>query len=80
MYGISTIFCWQESPRSRGCARKLIEQSVIEPTKRLSYPALQDIGVQKDLLVNDMLRASFPMLPKPVEAYQADWERELLRS
>lgn len=59
---------------------KLIEQSVIEPTKRLSYPALQDIGVQKDLLVNDMLRASFPMLPKPVEAYQADWERELLRS
>jgi len=26
-----------------------------------------------------MLRAQFPLLPKPVDAYYSDWERALLR-
>jgi ABC-type nitrate/sulfonate/bicarbonate transport system substrate-binding protein len=58
---------------------KLIEQSVIEPTKRIALPALEEVGREADPEVVGMLRASYPLLPKPVDAYYADWERAILR-
>ena len=59
---------------------KLIEQSVVEPAKRIGLPALEEVGQQPDPEVTAMLRAQYPFLPKPVEAYYSDWERKLLGS
>jgi hypothetical protein len=59
---------------------KLIEQSVIEPVRRIGLPALDAVGRQTDPEVAAMLRAHYPFLPKPVEAYQTDWERMLLQT
>ena len=58
---------------------KLVEQSVVEPAKRIGLPALEEVGQQPDPEVVAMLRAHYPFLPKPVEAYHSDWERALLR-
>src|SRR5262249_9613704 len=58
---------------------KLIEQSVVEPARRIVLPALEAVGPQPDTEVAAMLRAQFPLLPKPVDAYYSDWERALLR-
>jgi ABC-type nitrate/sulfonate/bicarbonate transport system substrate-binding protein len=59
---------------------KLIEQSVVEPAKRIGLPALEAVGQQNDPEVSAMLRASYPLLPNPVESYHSDWERSLLRA
>jgi NitT/TauT family transport system substrate-binding protein len=59
---------------------KLIEQSVIEPVRRIGLPALEAVGQQVDPEVAAMLRAHFPFLPKPTEAYHTDWERAQLRA
>jgi len=58
---------------------KLIEETVIAPTRKITLPALQELGVQPDPEIVSMLRASYPMLPKPTEAYYADWERKLVQ-
>ena len=58
---------------------KLIEQSVIEPARRIGLPALEAVGQQLDPEVAAMLRAPYPFLPKPIEVYHTDWERALLR-
>jgi ABC-type nitrate/sulfonate/bicarbonate transport system substrate-binding protein len=57
---------------------KLFDEAVIEPTQRITLPALDELGWSKDGVVQDMLRASYPLLPKPPEAYYADWEKKLL--
>jgi hypothetical protein len=57
---------------------KLFDEAVIEPTQRITLPALDELGWGKDGMVQDMLRASYPLLPKPPEAYYADWEKKLL--
>lgn len=59
--------------------QKLIATSVVEPTKRIAYPALESIGIQPDPVVQNMLRANYPLLPKPAASYHADWETALLR-
>ncbi|MGO8919495.1 MAG: ABC transporter substrate-binding protein [Stellaceae bacterium] len=56
----------------------LFEEVVIEPTRRITLPALEELGWDKDAVVQDMLRASYPLLAKPPEAYYADWEKKLL--
>ena len=58
---------------------KLIEETVIAPTRRITLPALQELGMQPDPEIVSMLRAPYPMLPKPTEAYYADWERKLVQ-
>jgi len=57
---------------------KLFEEAVIEPTRRITLPALDELGWDKDAVVQDMLRASYPLLAKPPEAYYAEWEKKLL--
>ena len=59
---------------------KLIEQSVVEPAKRIGLPALEEVGQQPDAEVTAMLRAPYPLLPGAVETYYSDWERALLRA
>jgi ABC-type nitrate/sulfonate/bicarbonate transport system substrate-binding protein len=59
---------------------KLIEQSVVEPAKRIGLPALEEVGQQPDPEVTAMLRAPYPLLPEAVETYYSDWERALLRA
>ncbi|HUH84864.1 MAG TPA: ABC transporter substrate-binding protein [Stellaceae bacterium] len=57
---------------------KLFEESVLEPTRQITLPVLDELGWDKDAVVEDMLRASYPLLPKPPEAYYAEWEKKLL--
>ena len=57
---------------------KLFAEAVVEPTQRITLPALEELGWSKDRVVQDMLRADYPLLPKPPEAYYADWEKKLL--
>jgi ABC-type nitrate/sulfonate/bicarbonate transport system substrate-binding protein len=59
--------------------KSLIDQSVVEPTKRVSLPALEAIGAQRDEEVAKMLKASYPQLPEPAEKYYAEWEPQMLR-
>jgi ABC-type nitrate/sulfonate/bicarbonate transport system substrate-binding protein len=59
-------------------AEKMMDGAVIEPTKRITLPALDELGWSKDGVVQDMLRATYPLLPKPPEDYYADWEKKLL--
>jgi sulfonate transport system substrate-binding protein len=60
-------------------AKKLIDQSVTEPTKRISLPALESIGVQRDVEIAKMLKADYPALPEPPEKYYGDWEPKMLQ-
>jgi ABC-type nitrate/sulfonate/bicarbonate transport system substrate-binding protein len=57
---------------------KLFDEAVIEPTQRITLPALEELGWSKDAVVQDMLRATYPLLPRPPEAYYAEWEKKLL--
>jgi sulfonate transport system substrate-binding protein len=60
--------------------QRLIDRSVVEPAKRIGTPALETVGQQPDPEVTAMLRAHYPLLPKPVDAYYSDWERALLHA
>jgi ABC-type nitrate/sulfonate/bicarbonate transport system substrate-binding protein len=57
---------------------KLFDEAVIEPTQRITLPALEELGWNKDGVMQDMLRATYPLLPKPPETYYAEWEKRLL--
>lgn len=57
---------------------KFFAETVIEPTRQITLPALDELGWAKDGVVKDMLRAPYPLLPKPPEAYYAEWEKKLL--
>lgn len=59
--------------------KALIDQSVVEPTKRISLAALDAVGAQSDEEVAEMLKASYPLLPEPAEKYFADWEPHMLQ-
>jgi sulfonate transport system substrate-binding protein len=57
---------------------KLFEEAVLEPARRIALPVLEELGWDKDAVVQDMLRGPYPLLPKPPEEYYADWEKKLL--
>jgi len=59
---------------------KLFNDGIVEPAKRLTLPAVEELGLQPDLDMEAMLKGDYPFLPKPVESYYADWERRLLRT
>jgi NitT/TauT family transport system substrate-binding protein len=57
---------------------KMMNEFFIEPTKRFTLPAVEELGIVPDKVVSHMLRASYPMLPKPVEEYYAPWDHKFL--
>jgi NitT/TauT family transport system substrate-binding protein len=61
-------------------AAKLFNDAIVEPTKRFTLPAAEELGLQPDPEIERMLKGDYPFLPKPVESYYADWERRLLKT
>ncbi|CAM5372508.1 ABC transporter substrate-binding protein [Eoetvoesiella caeni] len=57
----------------------IIDKTVIEPAKKITLPALDELGWSEDSVVSDMLQSSYPLLPKPTADYYASWERKLLK-
>jgi NitT/TauT family transport system substrate-binding protein len=57
---------------------KMMNEYFIEPTKRFTLPAVEELGILPDAVVSKMLHASYPMLPKPVEEYYAPWDQRFL--
>jgi NitT/TauT family transport system substrate-binding protein len=58
---------------------ELFNNSVIEPAKLYVIPALEELGLQADEAIETMLKGEYPLLPKPVASYYADWERKALK-
>jgi ABC-type nitrate/sulfonate/bicarbonate transport system substrate-binding protein len=58
---------------------KLFNDAIVEPTKRFTLPAVEKLGMQPDPEIEKMLTGEYPLLPKPVASYYADWERRLLK-
>jgi sulfonate transport system substrate-binding protein len=58
----------------------LINDTVVEPTKRFVLPALAELGEQKDEQIAAMLKGEYPLLPKPTASYYADWEYRLVKA
>jgi ABC-type nitrate/sulfonate/bicarbonate transport system substrate-binding protein len=59
---------------------KLFNQSIVEPVRQLTLPAVEAIGLQPDPDIESMLRGDYPFLTKPAAAYYADWEHRLLKT
>jgi len=57
---------------------KMFDEYFIEPTKRFTLPAVEELGLEPDPVVSKMLRASYPLLPKPAEEYRAPWDGKFL--
>jgi ABC-type nitrate/sulfonate/bicarbonate transport system substrate-binding protein len=60
-------------------AAKLFADTIIEPVKRFTLPAVEALGIDADPVIEKMLVADYPLLPKPDASYYADWERRLLK-
>lgn len=58
---------------------KLLDQYFVEPAKRFTLPALEELGWQKDPVLNELVTLQLPMLPKPVHEYHAPWEKQMLK-
>jgi|SRR3984893_2838774 len=59
---------------------KLFNDAVVEPTKRFTLPAVEELGLQPDPEIEKMLKGEYPLLVKPVDSYYADWERRILKT
>jgi NitT/TauT family transport system substrate-binding protein len=59
---------------------KLFNDAIVEPTKRLTLPAVEELGLQPDPEIEKMLKGEYPLLPKPVDSYYTDWERRILKT
>jgi ABC-type nitrate/sulfonate/bicarbonate transport system substrate-binding protein len=59
---------------------KLFNDAIVEPVKRFTLPAVEELGLQPDPELDKMLTADYPLLPKPAASYYADWERRLLKT
>jgi hypothetical protein len=58
---------------------KLFNDAIVEPTKRFTLPAAEELGLQPDPEIENMLKGDYPFLPKPAASYYADWEPRLLK-
>ena len=58
---------------------KLFNDAIVEPAKRFTLPAVEELGLQPDPEIDKMLKGEYPFLPKAVDSYYADWERRLLK-
>ncbi len=59
---------------------KLFNDTIVEPTKRFTLPAVEELGLQPDPEIEAMLKGDYPFLTKPAASYYADWERRLLKT
>ena len=59
---------------------KLFNDAIVEPAKRFTLPAVEELGLQPDLEIEKMLKGEYPLLPKSVDSYYADWERRILKT
>jgi len=53
----------------------IIEKYFIEPTQRFTLPALEELGKQKDAILENVRQQQLPLLEKPVQEYLAPWEQ-----
>jgi NitT/TauT family transport system substrate-binding protein len=53
----------------------LVEKYFIEPTQRFTLPAVEELGKQKDAILENVRQQQLPLLEKPVQEYLAPWER-----
>jgi hypothetical protein len=60
-------------------AGKLFNDTIVEPVKRFTLPTVEKLGMAPDPVIEKMLTAEYPLLPKPGANYYADWERRLLK-
>jgi NitT/TauT family transport system substrate-binding protein len=60
-------------------AEKVLNAYFVEPAKKFTLPAIEEIGIQPDPVIKQMLAAKFPLLPKPVEAYHTEWDKQILK-
>ena len=58
---------------------KLFNDAIVEPAKRFTLPAVEELGLQPDPEIEKMLKGEYPLLPKSVDSYYADWERRILK-
>ena len=58
---------------------KLFNDVIVEPAKRFTLPAAEELGLQPDPEIEKMLKGEYPLLPKSVDSYYADWERRILK-
>jgi hypothetical protein len=58
----------------------LFNDTIVEPTKRFTLVAAEEVNLQPDREITSMLKGAYPFLPKPNASYYADWERRLLKS
>jgi ABC-type nitrate/sulfonate/bicarbonate transport system substrate-binding protein len=58
---------------------KLFNDAIVEPAKRFTLPAVEELGLQPDPEIEKMLKGEYPFLPKSVDSYYADWERRILK-
>lgn len=56
----------------------VINDYFVEPTQRFTLPALEEVGFQADPTIKEMLQGEYPLLPKPVEEYHTEWDRQIL--
>ncbi len=59
---------------------KLFSDAIVEPAKRFTLPAVEELGLQPDPEIEKMLKGEYPLLPKSVDSYYADWERRILKT
>ena len=59
---------------------KLFNETVVEPTKRFTLPAVSELDLQPNPEIEELLKGDYPFLPKPTASYYADWERPLLKT
>lgn len=55
--------------------KKVIDEYWIKPAERFITPALAELGVQDDPVVDKLLKVKLPNLPEAPEAYYAPWDR-----
>jgi sulfonate transport system substrate-binding protein len=59
---------------------RLFDAAIVEPTRRFTLPAAEELGLQSDPDIESMLKGDYPFLPNPVASYYADWEHRMLKT
>ena len=54
--------------------RALVDSYFIEPAKRFTLPAVEEVGRQNDPVLDSVRAQQLPLLPKPFQEYLGPWE------
>lgn len=60
--------------------KEVINEYFVKPAQRFTIPALDELGWEKDPIIEKLRKTSLPMLPDPVESYLAPWETDPRKS